>query len=196
MLASKTVRELLDAFSSPSPTPGGGSAAALAGAVSASLLAMVAAMPKTRHGTPEDRAALDAARPLLLSLRAGLVDLIDRDAEAYDAVVAAYRRPKGTDAEKASRRTGVAQAMRVATDVPLETARAAAALARHARRVAEHGNPNAASDIGVAATLAAAAFSGASMNVETNLDGIGDVKFAADARLELAQLARDVAPQA
>ena len=81
MLASKTVQELLDAFASPTPTPGGGSAAALAGATAASLLAMVAGMPKTRNNTPEDKAALDAALPVLQSLRTELTSLIDRDAE-------------------------------------------------------------------------------------------------------------------
>jgi methenyltetrahydrofolate cyclohydrolase len=192
MLASKTVRELLDAFSSPAPTPGGGSAAALTGAISASLLAMVASMPKTKHGSPEDREALDAAHPELLSLRAQLVDLIDRDAAAYDMVVAAYRLPKATDDEKTARKAAIGRAMRAATDVPLETARAAAALARHARTVAGHGNQNAASDVGVASSLAAAAFSGAAMNVDINLDGVGDPAYAAATRTELAALKGEV----
>src|SRR5580765_6846898 len=116
MLASKTVPELLDGFSAPTPTPGGGSAAALAGAIAASLLAMVAAMPKTKNGTPEDRAALDAVHPEILPLRAELVGLIDRDAASYDGVVAAYRLPKGTDDEKAARKAAVATAMKHATE--------------------------------------------------------------------------------
>ncbi len=188
MLANKTVLELLDAFSSPAPTPGGGSAAALAGALSVSLLAMVAGMPKTKHGTPEDREALDAARPALMALRAELVDLVDRDAAAYDLVVAAYRLPKATDEEKTARKAAIAGAMRVATDVPLETARAAAALLAHGRTVAEHGNPNAKSDVGVAMSLAMTALSGANMNVEINLDGLGDEAYAEEARVELAAL--------
>src|SRR6187455_2896922 len=84
MLASKTVTELLDAFASPTPTPGGGSAAALSGAVAASLLVMVAAMPKTRNGTPEDRAALDEALPKLQALQKRLTSLIDEDAAPCD----------------------------------------------------------------------------------------------------------------
>ena len=143
MLVDKTVTELLEAFASPAPTPGGGSASALAGAISASLLAMVAAMPKTSHGTPEDRAALDAIHPQLLALKTEMVTLIDRDAASYDEVVAAYRLPKATDAEKAARKAAIGKAMRMATDVPLETARAAAKLVAHCRVVAEHGNPNA-----------------------------------------------------
>src|SRR5262245_49632486 len=119
MLADKTLKELLDAFASPAPTPGGGSASAVVGAISASLLAMVAAMPKTAHGTPEDRAALDAVHPKLKALQAEMVALIDRDSAAYDEVVAAYKLPKATDAEKAARKAAISQAMRHATDVPM-----------------------------------------------------------------------------
>ena len=188
MLADKTVRELLDAFASPAPTPGGGSASALVGAISASLLAMVAAMPKTAHGTPDDRAALDAIHPQVLALQAEMVTLIDRDAAAYDEVVAAYRLPKATDADKAARKAAVGRAMRLATDVPLETARAALALIGHSRVVATHGNLNAKSDAGVAESLARSAFSGACMNVEINLDGVGDAVYAEAVRRELSQM--------
>ena len=79
MLVDKSVSQLLDAFAAPTPTPGGGSAAALAGAMAAALLEMVASMSKTKNGTPEDRAALDAALPELKTLRALLTDLVDRD---------------------------------------------------------------------------------------------------------------------
>ena len=185
MLVDKTVTQLLDAFASPAPTPGGGSASALAGAMAASLLEMVAAMPKTAHGTPEDRAALDAVHPKLKALRDELAKLVDRDSAAYDEVVGAYRLPKATDEEKAARKAAIGRAMRLATDVPLETARAAASVVAHSRIVAEHGNPNATSDAGVAASLAGSAFSGASMNVEINLDGVGDAAFAESARKEL-----------
>lgn len=185
MLARKTVTELLDAFASPAPTPGGGSAAALSGAVAASLLAMVAAMPKTKNGTPEDRAALDEALPKLQALQKRLTSLIDEDAASYDGVVAAYKLPKSTDEEKAARKRAVQAAMRHATDIPLETFRAAGALIPLGRVVAEHGNPNAKSDASVAIQMAMTAVSGAFANVEINLDGIGDAPFAADTRLAL-----------
>jgi formiminotetrahydrofolate cyclodeaminase len=188
MFASKTVQDLLEAFSSPTPTPGGGSAAALAGAVSASLLAMVAAMPKTKNGTPEDRAALDAEHPALLALRADLVNLIDRDAASYDAVVAAYRLPKTSDEDKAARKTAVTAAMRLATEVPLETARAATSLITRGQAVAEHGNPNAASDAGVALQLAMTAAAGALMNVDTNLAGMSDAAYVARIRADVSTL--------
>jgi formiminotetrahydrofolate cyclodeaminase len=198
MLARKTITELLEAFASPTPTPGGGSAAALSGAVAASLLAMVAAMPKTKNGTDEDRAALDDALPKIQALQAKLTSLIDEDAASYDGVVAAYKLPKGTDEEKAARKTAVQAAMRHATDVPLETHRAAFALMPLARVVAEHGNPNAKSDASVGVHMAMTAMGGARANVEINLDSTGDPVFATETRRaledEMMQTARLLEP--
>ena len=99
-LVDKSVSQLLEAFASSAPTPGGGSASALAGAVGASLLLMVASLPKTRHGSVEDRSALTDAREALSPAARELAGLVDRDAEAYDRVVAAYRLPKGTDPKR------------------------------------------------------------------------------------------------
>jgi formiminotetrahydrofolate cyclodeaminase len=193
MLASKTVTELLDAFSSPTPTPGGGSAAALAGAVGAALLAMVAAMPKTKTGAPEERAALDAVLPKLVAARDRLRALIDEDAASYDAVVAAYRLPKATEDEKAARKAAVAKAMQGATDVPLETARQSSSLFTLARTVAEHGNANAKSDAAVGLQLASTAFGGALLNVHTNLDGLPDQAYAQRVRSEARTLQESAA---
>jgi formiminotetrahydrofolate cyclodeaminase len=191
MPANKSLRELLEAFSAPTPTPGGGSAAALTGAVAAALLAMVAGMKKTRTGAPSEREALDTVRLSLLSRMSELVELIQRDASAYDQVMAAYRLPKATEADVAARKAAVAKAMRVATEVPLETARAASALIGHGAIVAQHGNPNAKSDVGVALSLAMTAFGAARVNVETNLDDIDDAAFVAVVRQEIDALARD-----
>lgn len=178
-LTDLTVTGLLDAFASSAPTPGGGSAAAMAGAMAASLLAMVATMAKSKSNTPEERAALDAAAAELAPLKAQLTALIDADAAAYDLVVAAYRNPKGTDEEKAARKAAIQHAMRVATETPLATMQASAALLRLQKVVAEHGNPNAASDVHVAGLLAHAALQGARSNVDINLPGISDATIAA-----------------
>ena len=190
MLVNKTVTELLDAFAAPTPTPGGGSAAALSGAVAASLLVMVAAMPKTKTGSPEERAALDGALPELQTLRSTLSGLIDRDAASYDAVVAAYRLPKSSDEEKSARKAAIQAAMKGATDVPLETVRASGALVPLARIVAEHGNANAASDVGVAIGLVMSAYAGGRANVDINLDSVGDPVYVAAVRDELDRLAK------
>lgn len=174
MLMQQTATSLLDAFASSDPTPGGGSASALAGAIGVSLLAMVAGMPKNKTNTPEAREALDQARAQLMELRGKLIALVDHDAAAYDLVVAAYRHPKSTDDDKALRKKAIRDAMRVATEVPLETMRAAVAGMDLAKPIAEHGNPSAISDIGVGLQLLGTAIQGALYNVEINLEGLTD----------------------
>ena len=174
MLTDRTVTSLLDAFSSADPTPGGGSAAALVGATGASLLAMVAGMPKSRTNAAEERTALNDALRQLLAHRWFLIKLIDRDALAYDLVIEAFRLPKGTDEEKAARRAAVQQATLIATEVPLETIRACVEAMRAGRATAAHGNPNAASDVKVGYRLLMAAAEGARDNVEINLGGLTD----------------------
>jgi methenyltetrahydrofolate cyclohydrolase len=173
MLTDKKVSELLAAFASSDPTPGGGSASALTGAVGASLLIMVASLPKTRSGSEEDRAALAAAREALSAAARELTSLVDKDTEAYDRVVAAYRLPKGTDSEKASRRSAIQHAMQGAIDTPLAMLRTAHTAARSAPVIARHGNPSAASDVLVATALLDAAASGAYANVAINASGMG-----------------------
>lgn len=183
--STRSLTDVLDAFASPDPTPGGGSAAALSGALGASLLAMVAGMPKTRTNAPEERQALDDAARKLSSLKTTLTDLIDRDAAAYDLVVAAFKKPKTTDAEKADRKTAIQDATRVATETPLETMRACAEVLGLAKLVAEHGNRNAASDIGVGAALAMAGVTGGRLNVEINLAGLSDAEYVTKVREEI-----------
>jgi len=173
-LADRPLTDLLDAFASPDPTPGGGSAAALSGALGASLLAMVAALPKTKSGTPEERAALDAARVDLLNARGTLMALIDRDAAAYDAVVAAFRLPKATDEDKATRSRAIQAGTLQATEVPIETIRACIDALEAGRAVAAYGNPSAKSDIAVGVTTINTAVQGAMFNVEINISSLKD----------------------
>jgi formiminotetrahydrofolate cyclodeaminase len=160
--------QFLDRIAGPEPTPGGGSAAALAGAMAAALVEMVCAMPKTRSGRPEERARLDAARTAASGAAARLRKLVDDDAAAYDAVVAAYRLPKASQAEKTSRKTSVALAMKRATEVPLFTAEACLEVLAGAREAVDHGNPNALSDARTGAALAWAGLVGALENVRIN----------------------------
>jgi methenyltetrahydrofolate cyclohydrolase len=180
MLANKSLNDVLDAFSSSDPTPGGGSAAALCGALGASLLAMAAGLPKTKSNTPEERVSLDAARGKILALRSRLVDLIDRDAASYDAVVAAYRLPKATDADKAARTAAIQAALKRATEVPLETMVVCADVIDEAVAVAEASNPSARSDIAVGMQTLTTAIQGALLNVEANIGSVTDQAFVAD----------------
>lgn len=187
-LLDRPLAELLSAFSDPSPTPGGGSASALAAAVGLSLVAMVAQMGRTRTGTDQDRVALDQARTALLPLRDHVGGLIEDDAKAYDAVVAAYRLPKSTDEEKAARKAAVQSALRGAAEVPLDVMRACQAGLTAAIDVARHGNPFAASDVGVALELLGAGLRGAAFNVHANLGSIEEAGWVAGVRSEVERL--------
>jgi formiminotetrahydrofolate cyclodeaminase len=187
MLVDKTVAQILDAFASSDPTPGGGSAAALAAAMGASLLLMVARMPKTKSGAEADRATLDAASEVLSPLASELRSLIDRDTAAYDQVVAAYRLPKTTDEEKRARRAAIQAGMRSAIDAPLAVMRACRHGLEQADAVERHGNPNAASDVTVAKELLRAGMNGARANAEINLPSIDDAQYADGVRAELAR---------
>lgn len=160
---------LLDRFASPDPTPGGGSAAALSGSLGAALAAMVCTMPKTRTGSDAERERLRAALGWAREAGARLRALVDDDAAAYDAVVAAYRLPKATDEEKTARKEAVAGAMAEAIAVPLRTAEACLVVLRAAAEALAHGNPNAASDARTAGALAWAGLLGAAENVRINL---------------------------
>ncbi|NQW02790.1 MAG: cyclodeaminase/cyclohydrolase family protein [Acidobacteria bacterium] len=193
MLTDRTVTGLLEAFSAADPTPGGGSAAALAGATGAALLAMVAGMPKSRTNAVAERQALGVAAAELLKLRHLLTDLIDRDASAYDLVIAAFRKPKGTDQEKAERRAAIQEATRVATEVPLETIRACVSAIREGRATATHGNSSAASDVKVGYRLLIAAAEGARDNVDINLSGLTDVALQTVIRDEVTTLMNEAA---
>ena len=187
-----TLAELLDAFASNAPVPGGGSASALAGAIGASLVIMVAGLPKTRLGTEEERAALDAAATRLKPLRDELAALVDRDSEAYTSVLNAYRLPKSTDVEKAARRNAIVTAMRAATDAPLATMRACERAMREATAVAESGAAAAASDVAVAIDLLKTAARGAALNVDTNLADVKDADYVSRVMRERRDLAQAI----
>jgi methenyltetrahydrofolate cyclohydrolase len=191
-----TVAQLLEALASPTPTPGGGTAAAVAGAMGSALLIMVAGLAKSRNNTDDEKAALAAAREALMPLTARLTQLADADAQAFDRVMAAYRLPKTSDDEKAARTKAIQGALQGATTVPLDTLRTCAGVLTHARAVAEHGNRSAASDAGVAVALLKAAADGAHANVQINLDGIKDERFKAETAADGARLTSAVAADA
>ena len=191
-LTTKTVTGFLEAVRSPEPTPGGGSAAALAGAMGASLLAMVAGLPKSKAATAEDAARLAAAGTRCTALAEELRALVDRDSEAYEQVMAAYRRPKGTDEEKASRSAAIQDAMRAATAAPLDVMRACAAAAEQGVVVSAMGNPSASSDAAVGFELLAAGLRGAKLNVEINLGSVKDAEYVRRIQSEVEELDRAV----
>ena len=175
--ADQQVSAFLDALASAEPTPGGGTAAAIAGAMGASLLMMVAGLSKSRTGGEDERVALTEARASLTSVRERLIALADEDTEAFNQVMAAYRLPKASDAEKTARTDAIQQALKAATTTPLDTLRAASDGYRLGLIVKEHGNPSAASDVDVGLGLLRAAADGAAANVDINLESIQDEAF-------------------
>lgn len=191
-----TVAQLLAALASPEPTPGGGTAAAIAGAMGASLLLMVAGLAKSKTNTDDEKAALAAAKGAIEPLRSRLAELADADAESFNAVMAAYRLPKATDDEKAARTRAIQEALRGATIVPLDTLRAAVQTIAEARAVADHGNRSAASDAGVAIGLIKAAADGAAANVRINLASVKDEGFKTATEAETARLSDEAAAHA
>ena len=196
LLVDMPLRDLLAALASSDPTPGGGSASAVAGAMGAALLTMVAALPKTRTGSEEDRTTLADAAAALNEIQQRLTAAVDEDTAAYDAVVAAYRQPKASEAEQAARKAAIQGALRRATDVPLGVMRLSAAGLVNAAAVAAHGHRAAASDVGVAAALLGAGLHGARLNVEINLGGLNDAAYAEAVAAEVAQITREGAQSA
>jgi formiminotetrahydrofolate cyclodeaminase len=177
-LTDLTVSELLKAFSSSDPTPGGGSASALASSIGCALLIMVASLNKTRSNTEEEVHALRAAASLLFPIRDRLLELVDRDSQAYDDVVRAYKMPKASADEKAARSSAIQAALRGATEVPLEVMRKSVEALQQGVEIAKMGHRAAASDVAVALELAAAGLRGAGLNVRINLEGLSDREFA------------------
>jgi methenyltetrahydrofolate cyclohydrolase len=194
--STMAVEDLLDAFASSEPVPGGGSASALAAATGVSLLMMVAGLPKTRSGAPEEAADLAEASSRLRPLRESLTSLIDRDSDAYEAVLAAYRLPKGGGDEAAARATAIESAMRGATEVPLETMRACQQALRGAQVIARNGNPNAATDTGVGVHLLLASLRGAGMNVDVNIATLTDATYVSRVKEERTELEQEGAADA
>jgi methenyltetrahydrofolate cyclohydrolase len=166
-LSDLSVRELTARLASREPVPGGGSASALSGALAAALVAMVGELTVGRPEAADHR--VRELRDAALARMGELVGLAQDDAAAYAAVVEARRMARGTDDERLIRREAMDAAILGAAEVPLQAAETAAEVLGLAERMAPIGNPNAVSDVGVAAELAAAAVRGAALNVRINL---------------------------
>jgi len=166
------VNEFLGELASNSPTPGGGSVAALAGALGAALASMVCNLTigKKKYADVEDQ--MSHVLEETEALRLELAQFIDEDALAFDRVMEAMRLPKETDEEKATRKARIQDALVEAASVPLAVMGRCVAVIRLARLAAESGNVNAVSDAGVAALLGRAGAHAARLNVLINLGGI------------------------
>ena len=188
-LSDLPLQALLDRLASSDPVPGGGSAAALAGAMGAALVAMVAELTIGRTEYSEHDPTLRDLRVAALDRQQLLLSLAEEDASAYQAVVAARRMIKETEPEREARAAALRTAMIGAARVPLRTANVAAEVLELASQIAPIGNRNAVSDAGVAAQLAGAALRGALLNVRINLPYLPvDEPLRASAPAELIRL--------
>jgi len=186
----KKIKTFLDTLASKSPTPGGGSAAALVGAMSAALLSMVGNLTigKEKYLDVEN----DIKRLLEKSekLRADFEELIEKDIEAFNQFMAVIKLPKETKEQKENRSREMQNALKDAANVPLEIARKSLEVLNICQEVAAKGNKNVISDAGVGAIVAEAAFESAILNVKINLGMIKDEKDKKDLKREIEELNR------
>jgi len=168
-----------EALASSAATPGGGSASALSGALAASLAAMVARNTAASEKFADRAGEMNEVVAEADALRSELLGLVDADADAFTQVMAAFRMPKETLQEQAARSEAIQAGYKAAVDPPLLVCTRSLRVLELALQVAERGNPNAVSDAGVAALLAAAALEGGALNVEINLGSIKDDAFRA-----------------
>jgi glutamate formiminotransferase len=181
-LASMSVAAFARELGASSPAPGGGSVAALAGALSAGLASMVAALTYEKKGFEEARPEMERIGVAAQKNMAEQLAAIDSDTAAFNRVMDAMALPKGTDAEKAARKAAIEEANKGATQIPLGTLERTIAALEAASTTVEHGNPNSLSDAGVAGLMGRAAAMGAYYNVLINLSGISDAAWAGEIR--------------
>jgi len=187
-LLDQPVRRFLDELASAAPAPGGGSIAALTGAMAAGLLTMMCDLTIGKKQYLEFDAEVRALRERAETLRAELQSLAQADVDVFNRLSAAYKLPRTTDADAASRRAAIQKVTRAATEVPLRIARAVGALLPLCAPLARHGNRNAVSDVGVAVLLVQAAVPSALLNVEINLAVLEDQLFVGQTRAQSEDL--------
>lgn len=176
-LHDMTLTTFAEELASSASTPGGGCAAALSGALAASLAAMVARITATSEKFADRADEMNEVAAEADGLRRELLRLVDADAASFAQVMAAFRMPKETPEEQAARSKAIQSGYKTAVEPPLLVCTQSVRVLELALQVAEQGNPNAVSDAGVAALMAAAALEGAALNVEINLGSIKDEAF-------------------
>ncbi len=174
MLTEKTVVKFLDELASNSPAPGGGSVAALAGALGAALTSMVANLTVGKKKYLDVEAEIISLRTKTEELRKTFTVIIDQDTDAFNKVMEAFGLPKESDDQKALRSAAIQEATKEATLVPLRVMKLVVDALALTKVVADKGNANSASDAGVAALMLHAGAESAALNVYINLNGIND----------------------
>jgi methenyltetrahydrofolate cyclohydrolase len=177
MPTRKTINSFLDELASSSPAPGGGSVAALAGALGAGLVSMVCALTIGKKKYADVEGEMKQIQTQSEALRGQFTALVDRDTDAFNKVMETYALPKETEPQKALRAAAIRAATKEATLVPLEVMKHCIDGLALAQNVAAGGNANSVSDAGVAALMLHAACEGAALNVKINLNSLDDTDF-------------------
>lgn len=183
-----SIETFLTQLASAAPTPGGGGAAAISGAMGAALVSMVCNLTIGKKKYVEVEAELKDVLAKSEGLRVVLTGMIGEDVQAFDAVMGAYGLPKGTDDEKLARADKIQAALKTACDVPLACCRACRSVIDLAAITADKGNLNVVSDAGVAVLSAYAGLRSAALNVYVNAKGLEDRDFADERLKELEEL--------
>jgi methenyltetrahydrofolate cyclohydrolase len=188
MIADQPIGRFLDELASAAPTPGGGGAAAIMGAMGAALASMVCNLTIGKKDYESVEAPVREALARSEALRQRLTSMIADDVQAFDALMAAYKLPRASDDEKRARTEAIQQALKLATDVPLACAAACAEVIEVTQRVALIGSKAVISDAGVATLAAHAPLRTAALNVDINVPSIKDAEFVRTRRARLIDL--------
>jgi len=193
MITERSVEKFLDDLASGAPTPGGGSAAAIMGAMGAALVSMVCSVTIGKKGLEAVAAEMKAVRQQSEKLRMRLSGMVAEDVAAFDGLMAAYRLPKVSEADKRARTAAIQTSLRAATEAPLDCVRACAEVIVLAQRAGESGYQGVISDAGVGALAAHTALRSAALNVHINAPALQDREFANQAACEVEKLLEDSA---
>ena len=186
-----SVRDFQAALASSSPTPGGGTAAAVSLGQAASLAIMVCDLTIGKEKWQSGWEIAESTQALAIPMLNRAGDLATEDSDAFDEVMGSFGLSKSTEEEKQQRRLAIRAATLRAAEVPYETATLALNLLNNLPELARYGNGNAVTDVGVAGLLASAAAKGAVFNVEINLNGLPD-EYGVDMRKELDELKEEI----
>jgi formiminotetrahydrofolate cyclodeaminase len=191
MIAQQPLNTFLDNLASSAPTPGGGSAAAVIGAMGAALVSMVCNVTLGKKGLEAVESDMMRVRNESEALRARLTSMVADDVAAFDGLMAAYRMPKASDEEKSRRAAAIQSTLRAATETPLACARACAQVIALSRLAGEKGYAGVVSDAGVAVLAANSALRSAALNVYINAPSLKDRGYADAAVAEIEKLRTD-----
>jgi formiminotetrahydrofolate cyclodeaminase len=188
MITQNSVENFLDELAGGNPTPGGGSAAAIMGAMGAALVSMVCNVTIGKKGYEGVEAEMKAVREESERVRRRLTAMVAEDIAAFDSIMAAYKLPKTTDAEKSVRAAAIQAGLGRATETPMDCARACAEVIALARRASEHGYLNVISDGGVGVLAGFTGLRSAALNVYINAPSLKDRAYAERSTAELEKL--------